>query len=144
MTVPNEPSPSDTMHIFDLLHDLQLLRAKSAMVPLDDVESTQLANLTLRVCGDGSEDETTLIRMLRPMPVQLVVSGRGFVNARLRVLSGDGFTIQCEEHELTPGENILVRIELEQVVYTFPCTITTLMALGWTAHFVGLPNRVAA
>lgn len=133
------------MHIFDLIHDLQLLRAKSAMVPLEDAESAELAALTRRLCGEeGTEEETTLIRMLRPMPVQLVVSGRGFVDARLRVLSGEGFTIQCEQHELQPGESILVRIELEQVSYTFPCVVVSPSALGWMTHFAGLPNRVAA
>ena len=133
--------PIDTMHIFDLIHDLQLLRAKSAMVPLDDAESARLAALTRRVCADGDEEESTLIRMLRPMPVQLVVSGRGFVAARLRVLSGEGFTIQCDQHELQPGESILVRIELEQVSYTFPCVVVSPSALDDPFRGSAQPRR---
>ena len=130
------------MHIFDLVHDLQRLRAKGALVPLDPAEQTQLEELTNLVVGacDDDDDEPSLIRLLRPLPCFLALPPRGFVHAELRTIGSEGLILGTAA-ELTVGDRVLVHLDAFGARYTFPCRIELHTALGLVVTFDGVPRR---
>lgn len=130
------------MHVFDIVHDLQRLRAKSALVPLDAAEQARLDELTRLVVGAGDEDddEPSLIRLLRPLPCHLALPLRGFVEAELRTIGSEGLILGTDE-ALAPGESVLVHVDAFGARYTFPCRVDLHTALGLVVTFDGVPRR---
>ncbi|MEM9069626.1 MAG: hypothetical protein AAGE52_14025 [Myxococcota bacterium] len=128
------------MNVFDLIHDLQWLRAKRAMVPLDHGEAARLAQLDHMVSPKG-EEEPTLIRMLRPCPCLLALPGRGFIGAKLRVMSGDGFVLTTDE-KIAEGDRVIVHVDSEGSSYAFPCRVSDTNH-GLTVTLEGVPTRQA-
>jgi len=129
------------MHVFDLVHELQRLRAKGALVPLDAAERAQLETLTGLVAGACDEDdEPSLIRLLRPLPCHLALPLRGFVDAELRTIGAEGLILGTDE-ALTPGDRVLVHVDAFGAHYTFPCRVDLHTALGVVLSFDGVPRR---
>ncbi len=128
------------MNVFDLIHDLQLLRAKSEMVPLDHAEAARLEGLS-RVLAPSDDEEPTFVRLLRPMPALMARLGYGFVAVQVRQLSGDAVWI-APETVVPLGDLVVVHIDSPVgVAYSFPCRVHAVHEYGSELRFDGFPSR---
>jgi len=129
------------MHFFELVHDYQLLRAKGAMVPLDEGERAQLAGLLQMLRGDAASDERRATpRLLCPLPVHLSSAGFGFVRGALRNVSGDGAALEAEV-DVAPGDTLLVHLDAGRTSYRFPAEVVWRRGSRLGLRFEGRPGR---
>lgn len=133
------------MHLLDLLHDYQHLRAKARLVSLAEAEVSRLDGLTQLLHGDeGSERrKTPRFGFPRSLPVTIATRGsEGFMSAKLREIGAEGAALDLE-HPLPDGKTLILYFDDDErgLRYEMPAVIVWQAGGHAGIRFEGMPNR---
>lgn len=134
------------MHLLDLLHDYQHLRAKGLLVSLEPHEASRLDGLTELLRGDtaeGGRRKTPRFGFPRPLPVTIAPRGsEGFLPAKLREIGAEGAALELE-HPLPGGRALILYFDDEERGLRFELPAVVVWQAGGHAgvRFEGMPTR---
>lgn len=134
------------MHLLDLLHDYQHLRAKAELVSLDPREAVRLDGLTELLHGEnveGGRRKAPRFGFPRPLPVTIAPRGSdGFMVAKMRELGADGAALNVEV-ALPEGQPLILYYDDEERGLRFELPAVVVWQAGGHAgiRFEGMPTR---
>jgi len=134
------------MHLLDLLHDYQHLRAKSRLVPLTPPEAVRLDGLTQLLRGEpdsGGRRKTPRFGFPRPLPVTIAPRGSdGFAAAKLREIGAEGAALELER-PLPEGRTLILYFDDDERGLRFEMPAVVVWQAGGHAgiRFAGMPTR---
>lgn len=132
------------MHLLDLLHDYQHLRAKADLVSLAPHEVVRLDGLTQLLRGDAEgRRKTPRFGFPRALPVTIAPRGsEGFVPAKLREIGAEGAALELER-PLPEGRTLILYFDDEERGLRFEMPAVVVWQAGGHAgiRFEGMPTR---
>ncbi len=134
------------MHLLDLLHDYQHLRAKAQLVSLEPPESVRLEGLTQLLRGERVDEgrrKAPRFGFPRPLPVTIAPRGSdGFVVAKMREIGAEGAALTLEV-ALPEGRELILYYDDEERGLRFELPAVIVWQAGGHAgiRFQGMPTR---
>jgi len=133
------------MHLLDLLHDYQHLRAKAQLVSLAPAEAMRLEGLSELLRGQPADGRRKTPRFGFPKPLPVTIAprgGDGFVVAGLREIGAEGAALVLEV-ALPEGRPLILYFDDEDRGLRFELPAVVVWQAGGHAgvRFEGMPSR---
>jgi hypothetical protein len=134
------------MHLLDLLHDYQHLRAKADLVSLAPQEAVRLEGLSELLRGDEADEgrrQAPRFGFPRPLPVTIAPRGSdGFIVAGLREIGFAGAALTLEV-ALPEGRPLILYFDDDErgLRYELPAVVVWQAGGHAGIRFEGMPTR---